>query len=120
MAPAALSPPSSPGREAAIPNSLSQYQGYAYIHWWVGNAKQAASYYILRMGFKRIAYKGLETGSRTVASHVVSNGNVCFIFSSPLVAEDKPGLSEADRQLIEEMHAHQKRHGDAVKGMANH
>src|SRR5689334_8878954 len=59
------------------------YQGYDNVHWFVGNAKQAASYYVTRMGFKRIAYRGLETGSRVVASHVVRNGSVTFVFTSP-------------------------------------
>ena len=45
----------------------------AHITFWVGNAKQAASYYTTRFGFEYLAYKGLETGERKVASHVVRN-----------------------------------------------
>lgn len=37
---------------------------------------QAASYYSIRMGFKEIAYKGLETGSREYAAHVVQQNMV--------------------------------------------
>ncbi|KAK6464046.1 4-hydroxyphenylpyruvate dioxygenase [Scheffersomyces coipomensis] len=40
------------------------------------NAKQMAKYLILSMGFKEIAYKGLENDSRLVGSHVISNGDV--------------------------------------------
>lgn len=37
---------------------------------------QAASYYISRMGFQPLAYKGLETGSRKLVSHVVQQNKV--------------------------------------------
>lgn len=41
--------------------------GNFFLYWdhvtfWVGNAKQAASYYTSRFGFEYFAYKGLETG----------------------------------------------------------
>ena len=35
-----------------------------HITFWVGNAKQAASYYTTKFGFEYYAYKGLETGDR--------------------------------------------------------
>jgi len=34
----------------------SGYQAFDHILWYVGNAKQAASYYVTRMGFKHVAY----------------------------------------------------------------
>jgi 4-hydroxyphenylpyruvate dioxygenase len=40
---------------------------------------QAASYYCTRFGFTPIGYKGLETGSRQVASHVIEQNRVSFI-----------------------------------------
>lgn len=97
-----------------------QYQGYDNVHWYVGNAKQAASFYVTRMGFRRIAYRGLETGSRTVASHVVSNGNVVFVFTSPLFAPGSKisALSKEDQALLKEVHDHLMAHGDAVKDVA--
>jgi 4-hydroxyphenylpyruvate dioxygenase len=96
------------------------YQGYDNVHWYVGNAKQAAAYYVTRLGFKRIAHRGLETGSRTVASHVVRNGDVTFVFTSPLhaPASDHASWSPEDRQLLEEIHEHLKQHGDAVRDVA--
>ena len=99
---------------------LGQYQGYDNVHWYVGNAKQAASYYTTRMGFKRIAYRGLETGSRVVASHVVRNGNVTFLFTSPLHApkSDHSDWSAEDKHLLAEIHEHLKEHGDAVRDVA--
>ena len=118
MAPIAVSPTQSPSPSSTKPPTLASYSGYAFVHWYVGNAKQAATYYVTRMGFKRVAYKGLETGSRAVASHVVRNGKVTFVFTSPLrCLEQADRLEEADRQLLKEIHKHQERHGDAVKGM---
>jgi 4-hydroxyphenylpyruvate dioxygenase len=118
MAPIAISPPHSPASTSQ--SDIASYSGYAYVHWYVGNAKQVASYYIARMGFRRIAYRGLETGSRAVASHVVRNGKVTFVFTSPLrgcgQAETVDGLSGKDQSLLKEIHAHQERHGDGVKG----
>lgn len=46
------------------------YRGYDHITWYVGNAKQAASYFITRFGFEHVAVRGLETGCRAIASHV--------------------------------------------------
>lgn len=98
----------------------STYRGYDNVHWYVGNAKQAAAFYITRMGFKRIAYRGLETGSRVVASHVVRNGEVTFVFTSPLLASgtSNASISKEDRQLLDEIHAHLNAHGDAVRDVA--
>lgn len=112
-----------PSTENAAPTSdaqISTYQGYDNVHWYVGNAKQAASYYITRMGFKKIAYRGLETGSRVVASHVVRNGNVTFVFTSPLHSKNSKveNLSEDDKQLLAEIHDHLEQHGDAVRDVA--
>lgn len=98
------------------------FTGYDHITWWVGNAKQAASYYTSLFGFKTIAYKGLETGSRYFASYVVANNDVRFVFTSPLRSEahfpDDEPISKSDRKLLREMYAHLERHGDAVKDVA--
>jgi 4-hydroxyphenylpyruvate dioxygenase len=107
------------------------YHGYHHVTWWVGNAKQAASYYTSRFGFHNIAYKGLETGSRLTAHHVVGTGGVFFEFVSPLRAtvpisrKDSNGdeiidksLDDKARKLLNEMHTHLEQHGDAVKDVA--
>ncbi|KAI5467006.1 Glyoxalase/Bleomycin resistance protein/Dihydroxybiphenyl dioxygenase [Mariannaea sp. PMI_226] len=98
------------------------FTGYDHVTWWVGNAKQAASYYTTLFGFKPVAYRGLETGSRYFASYVVANNDVRFVFTSPLRSEarfpDDEPISYADRKLLKEMHAHLERHGDAVKDVA--
>ncbi|KIW95568.1 4-hydroxyphenylpyruvate dioxygenase [Cladophialophora bantiana CBS 173.52] len=102
------------------PKNIASYRGYDHVAWWVGNAKQAAAFYVSRMGFQRIAYRGLETGSRVVASHVVRNGDVVFVLSSPLHGPDSkvPWLSDEDRTLLKEMHDHLSTHGDAVRDVA--
>lgn len=118
----ALSPPRSPvqesqGHDFTPVTDVASYKAYDYVHWYVGNAKQAAAYYVSRMGFEKVAYRGLETGSRAIASHVVRNGSVTFILSSPLRGlEDMSKVAPEDQDLLREMHAHMEAHGDAVKG----
>nr|XP_020456260.1 4-hydroxyphenylpyruvate dioxygenase [Monopterus albus] len=79
---------------------------FHHITFWVGNAKQAASFYCDKMGFEPLAYKGLETGSRELVSHVIRQDKIIFAFESPL----NPGN--------EEMGEHMIKHGDGVKDIA--
>ena len=129
MAPSAVSPTIIASNGSTIPLSspLSptsasnlDYRGYDHITWYVGNAKQAASYYITRMGFRPLAYRGLETGSRYIASHVVSNGQVTFVLTSPIRSpgDQEGSISKTDAQLLGEIHNHLTKHGDAVKDVA--
>ena len=53
--------------------SYGKILAFDHVTFWVGNAKQTASFYTSRFGFDYLAYKGLETGERNVASHVVRN-----------------------------------------------
>lgn len=135
MAPAAVSPLQRPAD--AVQNGTAtttqvdgtfaiqpagNFTGYDHITWWVGNAKQAASYYTQLFDFKVIAYRGLETGSRYFASYVIANNDVRFVFTSPLrsavhLPEDET-ISPEDKKLLMTMHAHLERHGDAVKDVA--
>lgn len=121
MAPIALSPPSSPTNSTAPVRDIGSYKAYDHVHWWVGNAKQAAAYYVTRMGFTKVAYKGLETGSRTIASYVIRNGDVTFVLSSPLRPANHPkvrDLPQKDQDMLREIHEHLEAHGDAVKDVA--
>ncbi|XP_043925587.1 4-hydroxyphenylpyruvate dioxygenase [Protopterus annectens] len=79
---------------------------FDHITFWVGNAKQAASFYCTKMGFEPFAYRGLETGSREVVSHAVRQDKIIFVFSSAL----NPGNQEMGSHLV--------RHGDGVKDVA--
>jgi 4-hydroxyphenylpyruvate dioxygenase len=117
MAPVAITPSNTlPSNEADI----GAYRGYDHVTWYVGNAKQAASFYITRFGFKHIAYRGLETGSRYIASHVVSNGAVRFVLTSPIRTPDLQDgkVSHEEQELLHEIYAHLEQHGDAVKDVA--
>ncbi|KAI0240448.1 4-hydroxyphenylpyruvate dioxygenase, partial [Lamellibrachia satsuma] len=78
-----------------------------HVIFWVGNAKQAAELYCLRLGFQPVGYQGLETGNRQVASHVIRQNDIFFVFQSPL---------EPDK--LQDMHEHLGRHGDGVKDVA--
>lgn len=100
----------------------ANFVGYDHVTWWVGNAKQAASYYTTLFDFKHVAYRGLETGSRYFASYVVCNNDVRFVFTSPLrsaehLPVDEP-ITDAEKELLREMHSHLEKHGDAVKDVA--
>ena len=72
----------------------------------MGNAKQAASYYCFMMGFEPIGYRGLESGSRTLVSHVIRQNEITFVFVSPLT----PGNEQLGEHLV--------KHGDGVKDIA--
>jgi 4-hydroxyphenylpyruvate dioxygenase len=103
-------------------SGLANFVGYDHVTWWVGNAKQAASYYTTVFGFDTIAYRGLETGSRYFASYVVGNADVRFVFTSPVrsgkhLPSDEP-ITPEDRALLREVHDHLEKHGDAVKDVA--
>ncbi|GES63614.1 putative 4-hydroxyphenylpyruvate dioxygenase [Aspergillus terreus] len=117
MAPSAIS--TSPPTSSNIPSSLASYRGYDHVHWYVGNAKQAASYYITRMGFERVAYRGLETGSRSICSHVIRNGDITFVLTSPLRSLDQVDrFSPEEQEQLRQIHHHLEQHGDGVKDVA--
>ena len=83
-----------------------RFVNFDHIVFWVGNAKQAAHYYCVHLGFEPFAYRGLETGSREVVCHVVRQNDVIFEFQSAL----NPGNEEMGRHLVQ--------HGDGVKDIA--
>lgn len=80
--------------------------GFDHVTFWVSNAKQVAVYYAKMFGMRPFAYRGLETNSRQVASHVVRQNDIVFQFESAL----EPGNTEIGEYLI--------KHGDAVKDVA--
>ena len=88
-----------------------EVEGFAYVKFWVGNAKQAAEWAVARLGFTPYAYQGLETGSRDIVTHVVRQGAIVFAYASQL----KPGpcIDGGD-----DIGAHVIAHGDGVKDVA--
>ena len=77
-----------------------------YVEIWCGNAKQSAIYYEKCFGFRPVAYKGLETGSRDVVSYVMKQNDITLVLTSPL------------NERNSEMNNHLIRHGDSVKFIA--
>ena len=92
---------------------VGRYYGFDHLVFWVGNAKQAATYYVTRckkfgliaVGFNHFGYKGLEGGHREIVSHAVSQNGIVFVFQSPY---------NPSNTVYE---AFQGAHGDAVKGI---
>ena len=72
------------------------------------------------MGFKILAFRGLETGSKAITSVVVSNNAVIFVFTSALRPSEglNDEISDAEKQLIQKIHGHVAKHGDAVSDVA--
>lgn len=79
--------------------------GTDYVEFYVGNAKQAAHYYITVFGFKPLAYAGPETGVRDKSSYVIRQHKVTFVFTTAL---------RTDNAIAD----HVYKHGDGVKALA--
>ncbi|KAF5272190.1 hypothetical protein FQA39_LY01272 [Lamprigera yunnana] len=86
--------------------SLGAFLSFHHLTFYVGNAKQAASYYISRMGFEPLAYKGLETGFRKYAAHAIKQNKVVFVFVSPY----DPKEIDINQHIV--------KHGDGVKDIS--
>jgi 4-hydroxyphenylpyruvate dioxygenase len=82
-----------------------QIKAIDHVHFWVGNAVHAMYWWWKGMGFKPVAYSGLETGNRNFASYVLESGQIRIVVSAPY------GPSS-------EMAAHHMLHGDGVKVVA--
>ncbi|MEM9141734.1 MAG: 4-hydroxyphenylpyruvate dioxygenase [Bacteroidota bacterium] len=93
-------PKENPGAEDFLP-----LLGTDYVELYVGNAKQAAHYYMAAWGFQPLAYAGLETGLKDKVSYVLVQDKIRLVLTSPLV----PGG---------EINKHIDAHGDGVKVIA--
>ena len=80
-------------------------EGTDYVEFYVGNAKQAAHYYMTAFGFQALAYSGPETGVKEKASYAVRQHKLTFVLTTAL----RPDNAIAD---------HIQRHGDGVKTLA--
>lgn len=90
---------------SAASNDFLPLLGTDYVEFYVGNAKQAAHYYINAFGFKPLAYAGPETGLKDRVSYVVCQHKLIFVLTTPL---------KADSAIA----AHINKHGDGVKVLA--
>src|SRR5438309_1440299 len=80
-------------------------QGWDHVEFWVGNALQSTYFFRNVMGFREVAYAGLETGSKDRTSHVLAQGEIRFVLS---------GALEPDSEIADHVH----RHGDGVHDIA--
>ena len=76
-----------------------------HVEFWVGNARQAAVYYRNAFGFSQVAYRGQETGSRDVASYLLTQGKANVVVSTPLTSSHPAA-------------EHIRRHGDGIRDIA--
>jgi 4-hydroxyphenylpyruvate dioxygenase len=81
-----------------------------YVHFAVGNAKQAAHFYATAFGMRLVAYRGPETGHRDTADYVLESGSghdnpARFVITGIV----RPGTAIAE---------HVARHGDGVIDVA--
>ncbi|HEX8726888.1 MAG TPA: 4-hydroxyphenylpyruvate dioxygenase [Gemmatimonadaceae bacterium] len=79
--------------------------GTDFIEFYVGNAKQASQYYRSAFGFKLVAYRGPETGTRDRASYVLQQGKIRFVLTTAI---------RPDGDIARHVHDH----GDGVKDLA--
>jgi 4-hydroxyphenylpyruvate dioxygenase len=88
-------------------NNPLRLKSIHHVEFWVGNAHQAAFFYRHGFGFSQTAYAGLETGQRDHTSHVLTQGKVRFVLSTPL----SPDVAASE---------HLRSHGDGVRDIAFH
>lgn len=58
-----------------------------HVHFYVGNAKQAAMFYAHTFGFRVDQYSDLTTGSRNVASYLLTQGNIRLLLTTGLTPD---------------------------------
>jgi 4-hydroxyphenylpyruvate dioxygenase len=79
--------------------------GTDHLEFYVGNAKQSATYYMAALGFELVAYCGPETGVRDRASYVLQQGKIRIVLTASLLPDT-------------EIARHVALHGDGVKVLA--
>jgi 4-hydroxyphenylpyruvate dioxygenase len=85
-------------------NPLAQID-WDYVEFYVGNAKQAAHFYMSAFGFDQVAYAGPETGVKNRVSYVLEQNKLRFVLTASLLPDD-------------EIARHVALHGDGVKDIA--
>ena len=92
--------PDAQGRDDFMP-----LHGIDHVELYVGNALQSAYFYVHALGFREVAYAGLETGVRDRTSHVLEQGRIRIVLTGALTPDHEIGRHSAD-------------HGDGVKVIA--
>jgi 4-hydroxyphenylpyruvate dioxygenase len=86
-------------------NDRMPIHGIDHVEMYVGNAAQAAFYFVHAFGFTETAYAGLETGRRDRVSHVLEQGRIRLVLTGTLMGSD-------------DIAAHHAHHGDGVHKIA--
>jgi 4-hydroxyphenylpyruvate dioxygenase len=76
--------------------------GIDHVELYAGNALQSAHFYVNALGFREVAYAGLQTGVRDRTSHVLQQGRIRIVLTGALRPDHEIGR-------------HVARHGDGVK-----
>lgn len=107
------------GRAGATLGGLS-LRGFDHVHLYVGNAVQAAAYYVTRFGFTPLAYRGLETGARDVTTHVLRQGRILLALSSIAgpAADGDSAVGAGDDTARKDIVHFVAAHGDGVRDVA--
>ncbi len=84
---------------------LFPINGTDYIEFYVGNARQAAHFYVTAFGFQIKGYRGPETGHRGAVSYLLQQGKIRFVMTAALVPD-----SPIARHVLQ--------HSDGVRDLA--
>ncbi len=79
--------------------------GIDHVELYVGNALQAAYFHVHALGFREVAFAGLETGVRDRTSHVLAQGRIRLVLTGALRPDHEIGR-------------HVAAHGDGVRDIA--
>lgn len=96
--------------EQATAGDTFPINGTDYIEFYVGNARQAAHYYVSAFGFNIVAYRGPETGVRDRASYLLQQDKIRVVLTTAI----RPDISAEAKQIAD----HVYRHGDGVRDLA--
>jgi len=96
---------SAPDKQNTTQTDFLPLEGTDYVEFYVGNAKQAAHYYMSAFGFQALAYAGPETGVKDRASYAVRQNKLTLVLTTPIRSNN-------------EMADHIYKHGDGVKVLA--
>ncbi len=99
-----MSQPTISSIQKDISNDFLPLEGTDYVEFYVGNAKQAAHYYMSAFGFQALAYAGPETGVKDHVSYAVRQHKLTFVLTTPL---------RTDNPIADHIY----QHGDGVRNL---
>ncbi len=91
--------------DSSLEREQSPYLAFDRLTFYVGNAKQAASFYTTQFGFN-VIYHHVDPNTH-VCTYVLRQNNIHFVLKSVCTPED-----------CDDIHKHVRQHGDGVKDIA--